>query len=246
MDERNNFLRMTISDPELVRKICESGIESLSSDDINSFGMEVKNGQMSLGDTSQEDLTVTNEIRLKSVVRGESAPSPLKRGFAGFIGILIALIIVLSTIGIIFCKMNPKLDLTNKDMIFLSIYIVAGFVACLNEFRISSAAKRYLTERVRGKCISHEYASGTGKLNSKRSIFEYRYGDKVYRSCENVFANKGYAKLGEIRELMISQENPRYIYDPIAGKARKIGGIMVGMIFIVIAATVVVSLYINS
>ncbi len=49
MGEKENFLRMTISDPELVQKICEGGMESLSPDDINSLGIEVKAGQMFMG-----------------------------------------------------------------------------------------------------------------------------------------------------------------------------------------------------
>lgn len=70
-------------------------------------------------------------------------------------------------------------------------------------------------------------------------MYEYTYKDKVYRSCESAFANKGYANIGEVRELMISPENPRYIYDPVAGKARKIGLFMIGMFFIVITVVIV-------
>ena len=36
-DELRNFLRMTISDPKLVEKIRESGMERLSLDDLNSL-----------------------------------------------------------------------------------------------------------------------------------------------------------------------------------------------------------------
>lgn len=116
--EKSNLLRMTISDPELVQKIHESGIESLSLDELNSLGIEVKNGHMSLGDASQTDLEGTSRIRIEPIADKNSAPSPFRRGFVGFIAILIALLIVLSTIGIIYCKMNPQLDLTNKDMFF--------------------------------------------------------------------------------------------------------------------------------
>ncbi|MBQ8296472.1 MAG: hypothetical protein IJX77_01660 [Ruminococcus sp.] len=242
--ENSNSLRMTISDPELVQKIRESGIESLSPDDLNSLGIEVKDGQMFLGDASQANLQGANRVRLKTVQGGKSEPSPLKRGVVGYIAVLLVVLVVLSIIGIISCKMFLP-SLTYKDMIFISLFFVVGLGICLNEFRTASAAKKYLTERVQGKCISHESASGTGNLRKKRSIFEYTYRDKVYRSCESVFANKGYAKLGEVRELMISPENPRCIYDPIAGKARKIGGITIGMIFIVITAVVVVCVYIN-
>lgn len=244
MEEQNNFLRMTISDPELVQKIRESGIESLNPDDINSLGIEVKNGHMSLGDASQANLDGSNRIRMNSVVGGNSGPSPLNRGFVGFFAILLVILIGLSAIGIITRKIFLP-SLTYKDMIFLSLFFVVGIGLCMSEFRTAFAAKKYLTERVQGKCISHQSASGTGKLNTKRSIFEYMYGDKVYRSCESVYANKGYAKLGEVREIMISPENPRCIYDPIAGKARKIGGFKVGMIFIVITAVVVICVYVN-
>lgn len=235
--EKSNLLRMTISDPELVQKIRESGIESLGPDELNSLGIEVRNGHMSLGDASQTDLKGTNRIRIKTIADKDSAPSPFRRGFVGFIAILIVLLIVLSTIGIISCKMNPQLDLTNKDMFFLSLVLVVGLGICLNEFRVASTAKKYLTECVQGKCISHDISSRSIRL--KRSIFEYTYKDKVYRSCESVLANKGYANIGEVRELMISPENPRCIYDPIAGKARKIGSIMIGMFFIVITVVIV-------
>ncbi len=237
--EKSNSLKMNISDPELVQKIRESGIESLSPDDLNSLGIEVKNGHMSLGDASQADLEGTSRIRIKTVEDGKLGPSPLKRGIVGFIAVLLVALVVLSIIGIISCKM-VLLSLTYKDIFFLSLFFVVGLGICLNEFRTASAANKYLTERVQGKCISHEFASGT-----KRAIFEYTYRDKVYRSCESIFANKGYAKMGEVRELMIAPENPQCIYDPIAGKARKIGGIKIGMIFIVITAVVVVFLYMN-
>lgn len=237
--EKSNSLKMNISDPELVQKIRESGIESLSPDDLNSLGIEVKNGHMSLGDASQADLEGTSRIRIKTVEDGKLGPSPLKRGIVGFIAVLLVALVVLSIIGIISCKM-VLLSLTYKDIFFLSLFFVVGLGICLNEFRTASAANKYLTERVQGKCISHEFASGT-----KRAIFEYTYRDKVYRSCESIFANKGYAKMGEVRELMIAPENPQCIYDPIAGKARKIGGIKIGMIFIVITAVVVVLLYMN-
>lgn len=242
--ENNNFLRMTISDPELVEKIRESGMESLRPDDLNSLGIEVKNGHISLGDASGTNLEGTNRIRLKAVGGERSGPSPLNRGVVGFIVILLVVFLVLSIIGMISCKVLLP-SFTYKDMVFLSLFFVVGLGICLSEFRTASAAKKYLTERVWGKCISHEFASGTGKLHSKRAIFEYTYRDKVYRSCESFYANKGYAKLGEVRELMIAPENPRCIYDPIAGKARKIGGIMIGMFFIVLTAVVVVSVYIN-
>lgn len=235
--EKSNLLRMTISDPELVQKIRESGIESLGPDELNSLGIEIKNGHMSLGDASQTDLKGTSRFKIKTISDKNSAPSPFRRGFAGFIAILIALLIVLSTIGIIYRKMNPQLALTNKDMFFLSLVLVVGFGICLNEFRVASTTKKYLTECVQGKCISHDVSRQSFRL--KRSIFEYTYRDKVYRSCESVFANKGYANIGEVRELMISPENPRCIYDPIAGKARKIGSIMIGMFFIVITVVVV-------
>lgn len=235
--EKSNLLRMTISDPELVQEIRESGIESLGPDELNSLGIEVKNGHMSLGDASQTDLEGTSRIRIKTIADKNSAPSPFRRSFVGFIAVLIALLIVLSTIGIIYCRMNPQLTLTNKDMFFLSLFLVVGLGLCLNEFRVASAAKKYLTECVQGKCISHDVSMQS--FRSKRSIFEYTYRDKVYRSCESVFANRGYANIGEVRELMISPENPRCIYDPIAGKARKIGSIMIGMFFIVITVVVV-------
>lgn len=236
--EKSSPLEMTISDPELVQKIRESGIESLGPDEINSLGIEVKNGHMSLGDASRADLEGTGRIRIKTIADKNSAPSPLRRGFVGFIAILTVLLIAFSTIGIICRKMNPQLDLTNKDMIFLSLVLVVGLGLCLNEFRVASAAKKYLTEHVQGKCISHDVSRQSSRF-TKRSIFEYTYKEKVYRSCESVFANKGYANIGEVRELMISPENPRCIYDPIAGKARKIGSIMIGMFFIVITIVIV-------
>lgn len=236
--EKSSPLEMMISDPEMVQKIRESGIESFGPDELNSLGIEVKNGHMSLGDASRADLEGTSRIRIKTIADKNSAPSPLRRGFVGFIAILTVLLIAFSTIGIICRKMNPQLDLTNKDMIFLSLVLVVGLGLCLNEFRVASAAKKYLTERVQGKCISHDL-SRQGSRFTKRSIFEYTYKDKAYRSCESVFANKGYANIGEVRELMISPENPRCIYDPIAGKARKIGSIMIGMFFIVITIVIV-------
>lgn len=236
-NEKNNLLSMTISDPELVQQIRESGIESLGPDELNSLGIEIKNGHISLGDASQTDLKGTSRFKIKTITNKNSASSPFRRGFAGFIAILIALLIVLSTIGIIYRKMNPQLDLTNKDMFFLSLFLVVGLGLCLNEFRVASATKKYLTECVQGTCISHDVSRQSFRL--KRSIFEYTYRDKVYRSCESVFANKGYANVGEVRELMISPENPRCIYDPAAGKVRKIGSIMIGMFFIVITIVVV-------
>lgn len=240
MEENNDFLRMKISDPELIRKIQESGIESLSPDDINSLGMEMKDGHISLGDASQADLNGTNRVRLQTFVREESGPSPLKQGTIRFIAFMFVLLIVLSTIGIICLKMVPQPSMKNTDVIFLSLFFLVGLGHCLSAFHTALVAKKYLTERVQGKCISQECA--TGKLHTKRSIFEYTYRDKVYRSCESVFANKGYADVGEVRELMIAPENPRCIYDPIAGKARKIGGITLGMIFIFFA--VVAAIYI--
>lgn len=99
--EKNSFLKMTISDPELVQKIRESGIESLSPDDINSLGIEVKNGHMSLGDASQANFGRTNRIRMNSVVGRNSGSSPLNRGLVGFFAILLVILIGLSTIGII-------------------------------------------------------------------------------------------------------------------------------------------------
>lgn len=236
--EKSSPLEMMISDPEMVQKIRESGIESFGPDELNSLGIEVKNGHMSLGDASRADLEGTSRIRIKTIADKNSAPSPLRRGFVGFIAILTVLLIAFSTIGIICRKMNPQLDLTNKDMIFLSLVLVVGLGLCLNEFRVASAAKKYLTERVQGKCISHDVSRQSSRF-TKRSIFEYTYKDKVYRSCESVFANKGYANIGEVRELMISPENPRCIYDSVAGKARKIGSIMIGMFFIVITIVIV-------
>lgn len=233
--EKSNFLRMEISDPEMVQKIRESGIESLGPDELDSLGMEVF-----LSNESQADSEGTGRFRIKTVAGKASAPSQFRRGFVGFIAILTALLVVLSTIGIIYRKMNPQIDLTNKDMFFLSLVLVVGVGICLSEFRATYAAKKYLTECVQGKCISHEF-SRQGSRFAKRSIFEYTYRGKVYRSCESVFANKGYAKIGEVRELMILPENPRCIYDPVAGKARKIGSMMIGMFFIVITVVIVFS-----
>lgn len=62
-DELRNFLRMTISDPKLVEKIRESGMERLSLDDLNSLGIEVKNGRISLGDAGQADIDGNNRVR---------------------------------------------------------------------------------------------------------------------------------------------------------------------------------------
>lgn len=239
-NELRNSLRMTISDPELVEKIRESGMERLSLDDLNSLGIEVKNGHISLGDASQADLDGTNRVRLKTFTNEKSEPSPLKRGTIRFIVMLLVLLIVLSTIGIICFAMVPQSSVTYKDVIFLSLFFIVGLGQCLSAFYTASVAKKYLTERVQGKCISQESASGN--FRSKRSIFEYTYREKTYRSCESVFANKGYAKVGEVRELMIAPENPRCIYDPIAGKARKIGGITIGMIFLFF--TVIAVIYI--
>lgn len=235
--EENNLLRMTISDPEMVQKIRENGIESLTQDELNSFGIHVKKGQFSVGDVSQMDLSGSNRIRMRTYVGEKTGSSPLNRGIVRFIAAMFVVFVVLSVAGIIGCKMNPQISLTYEDAVFVSMFFAVGLGISLSAFHTASVAKKYLTERVWGICISQEYASG--KIRSRRSIFEYTYKDKVYRSCESSFANKGYAAVGETRELMIAPENPRCIYDPIAGKARKFGGIKIGMIFIVITAVVV-------
>ncbi len=242
--ENNNPFAMKISDPELIRKITEGGVESLSPDDINSLGIEVIAGQMYMGDASQANLEDANRFRFKAAESGQTGPSPLRKGMVGYFVILFVVLIVLSIVGIICSKMFLP-SLTYKDMIFLSFAFVVGLGICLSEFRTAFAAKKYMTERVQGKCISHERASGSGKLNQRRSIYEYTYNGQVYRSHEKVYANRGYAKVGEVRELLISPENPRCIYDPKAGNARKLGMIGVGMIFIGIVAVVVVCVYIN-
>ena len=245
MEENENLFRMKISDPELVQKIHEGGIESLSPDDINSLGIEVKDGQLSFTDASEADLNGNRRVKIGTVADPQKASLPIKRGFIGYIGILFVVLVVLSVIGIICCNMYPQLDFTNKDMIFLSLFIVVGLGISLNEFRVAAASKKYMTERVQGKCISHEYASGSGNLKPRRSVYEYTYRGNVYRSCENVYANKGYAKTGEVRELLISPENPRDIYDPKASNARKIGKILIGMIFIGIPVVILVCEFIN-
>ena len=51
--------------------------------------------------------------------------------------------------------------------------------------------------------------------------------------------------MGEVRELLITPENPRCIYDPKAGNACKLGMIGIGMIFIGIVVVVVISVCIN-
>lgn len=245
MGEKENFLKMTISDPELVQKICEGGMESLSPDDINSLGIEVKAGQMFMGDASQANLEKSNKFRFKPTTVKNSTPLPIKRGFVKFIGLLIVLFIVISVIGIICCKINSQIAFANDEVIGLSLFFVVGLGLCLNEFHVASAAEKYLTEHVQGKCISLESVSRSGKANTKRSVYEYTYRDKVYRSCEKIYANKGYAKMGEVRELLLAPENPRYIYDPVAGKDRKIGGITIGMFFIVLVVVIVVSVCVN-
>ena len=242
--ENNNPFRMTISDPELIRKITEGGLESLSPDDINSIGIEVKAGQMYMSDASQANLEDANRFKFRAAENGQTGPSPLRKGLVGYFVILFVVFIVLSIIGIICSKMFLP-SLTYKDIIGLSFTLVVGLGLCLSEFRTAFAAKKYMTERVQGKCISHEHASGSGKLNQRRSIYEYTYRGQVYRSHEKVYANRGYAKVGEVRELLISPENPRCIYDPKAGNARKLGMIGVGMIFIGIVVVVVISVYIN-
>lgn len=237
-NKKSNPFRMTITDPEMIQKIRENGIESLSLDDLNSLGIEVKDGHMSVGDASQSDLSGTRRVRMRVNENEESGPSLFKRGIAGFIIALGVVFIVLITAGIIICKQVPDISVTYKDVIFLSLFFVVGFGNCLSGFHFGNVAKKYLTERVQGKCISHQYAKGNSF--SKRSIFEYTYRGKVYRRHEDVFARQGCAEVGEVRELMIDPEDPRCIYDPIAGKARKISGVMIGMIFIVITAVVVV------
>lgn len=240
----NNPFGMKISDPELVRKICEGGMESLSPDDINMLGLEIKKGQMFMGDESQANLEGVNMLRFKTAESGQIGPSPLSRGMGGYFAILFVVFVMLSVVGIVSSKTFLP-SLTYKDMIFLSFAFVAGLGICLSEFRTAFAAKKYMTECVQGKCISQEHACGSGKFNQKRSIYEYTYKNQVYRSHEKVYANKGYAKVGEVRKLMISPENPRCIYDPKASNARKLGGIMIGMIFIGIVVVVVISVYIN-
>lgn len=241
----NSFFKMEILDPEIIRKIQGNGIESLDQDDMNSFGVQVKDGQISFGDASEADLGGNRRVRMQMVRTGktEKGSWPLRRGFVGFIVAMIVVWVILSITGIICCKMIPQFTFTNKDMIFLALFLVVALAISLNEFRVASAAKKYLKERVRGQCISQEFASG--KRRTRRSIFEYTYQNKVYRRCESTYANRGYAKVGEVRELMIAPENPGCIYDPIAGKARKIGGITIGMIFFVLIAVILVSVYIN-
>ena len=245
MEEKENLFRMKISDPELVQKIREGGIESLSPDDINSLGIEVKDGHISINDASEADLDGSRRIKLGTAADKKSESLPIKRGFIGYIGILFGVLVVLSVIGIICCEMYPQLELTGKDMIFLSLFIVVGLGISLNEFRVAAVYKKYMTERVQGRCISHEYASGSESLNTRRTVYEYTYRGNVYRSCENVYANKGYAKMGEVRELLISPENPRDIYDPKASNARKFGGIIIGMIFIGIPVVMLVCTCVN-
>ena len=242
MEEKEGMFTMKISDPEIVQKIRESGMESLSPDDLNSLGLEVKDGRLSLGDASQSDFDGTNRVRMRHAEGYNVGPSPFRKGFIGFIAILFVVFIVLSVIGIISCKMFLP-SFTYKEMIFLSLFIVVGLGICLNEFRVSSSAKKHLMERVQGKCISVEYASGS--LKSKRSIYEYTYRGQIYRSCERVFSNAGYAKVGAVRELMIAPENPRCIYDPTAGKSRKVRAFFGGLIFIVIPAIIIACVYIN-
>ncbi len=244
MEEKEGMFTMKISDPEMVQKIRESGMESLSPDDLNSLGIEIKDGRLSLGDASQSDLDGTKRVRMHHADGYEVGPSPLRKGFIGFIAILFVVFIVLSVMGIISSKMFLP-SFTYKDMIFLSLFIVVGIGICFNEFRVAASAKKHLTERVQGKCISIEHARGSGSLKSKRSIYEYTYRDQIYRSCENVFANVGYAKVGAIRELMIAPENPRFIYDPTAGKSRKVRAFFGGLIFIVIPAVIIACVYIN-
>lgn len=229
MGEKENFLKMTISDPELVQKICEGGMESLSPDDINSLGIEVKAGQMFMGDASQANLEKSNKFRFKPTTVKNSTPLPIKRGFVKFIGLLIVLFIVISVIGIICCKINSQIAFANDEVIGLSLFFVVGLGLCLNEFHVASAAEKYLTEHVQGKCISLESVSRSGKANTKRSVYEYTYRDKVYRSCEKIYANKGYAKMGEVRELLLAPENPIYIYMiPSPEKAEKSVGLQSG------------------
>lgn len=48
-NEMNNPFMMTITDPELVQKIREGGVENLGIDDVNSLGVEVKNGNLFFG-----------------------------------------------------------------------------------------------------------------------------------------------------------------------------------------------------
>jgi hypothetical protein len=242
--ENNNPFGMKISDPELIRKISEGGLESLSPDDINSIGIEVKAGQMYMGDASQANLEDANRFKFRAAENGQTGPLPLRKGLVGYFVILLVVFIVLSIIGIICSKMFLP-SLTYKDMIGLSFTLVVGLGLCLSEFRTAFVAKKYMTERVQGKCISHEHASGSGKLNQRRSIYEYTYKGQVYRSHEKVYANRGYAKVGEVRELLITPENPRCIYDPKAGNARKLGMIGIGMIFIGIVVVVVISVCIN-
>ncbi len=242
--ENNNPFGMKISDPELIQKIREGGMESLSPDDINSLGIEVIGGQMYMGDVSQANLEDANRFRFKAVENGQTGPSPLRKGMVGYIVILLVVFIVLSVIGV-FCSKMFLPSLTYKDMIGFSFVFVVGLGISLSEFRTAFAAKKYMKERVQGKCISQERASGSGKLNQRRSIYEYTYRGQVYRSHEKVYANRGYAKVGEVRELLISPENPRCIYDPKAGNARKLGMIGVGMIFIGIVVVVVVCVCIN-
>ena len=242
--ENNNPFGMKITDPDLVRKICEGGMESLSPDDINMIGLGVKNDQMFMGDESQANLEGVNILRYKTAESEQIGPSPLSRGMVGYIALLFVVFVALSVVGIA-CSNTFLPSLTNQDMVFLSFAFTAGLGICLSEFRTASAAKKYMTERVQGRCISQERASGSGKYNQKRSIYEYTYNNQVYRSYEKVYANKGYAKVGEVRELMISPENPRCIYDPKASNARKLGHIMIGMIFIGIVVVIVVSVCIN-
>ena len=98
--ENNNPFGMKISDPELVRKICEGGMESLSPDDINMIGLGIKNDQMFMGDESQANLEGVNILRYKTAESEQIGPSPLSRGMVGYIALLFVVFVALSVVGI--------------------------------------------------------------------------------------------------------------------------------------------------
>lgn len=92
---------------------------------------------------------------------------------------MVIVLIALSAVGI-YLREKYLSSLAKEDIVFISLYAVVGLAIALSEFRTASAAKKYLTERVLGKCISLEYREKNGVRRPKKSIYEYTYKGETY------------------------------------------------------------------
>lgn len=245
MDENRNENPFTIKieDPELIRKLQEGGVENLDSNDIYSLGLEVDDDHISMGDASNINADGVNRLRINTFANGNSGPSPFRRGLFKFIAIMAVIAIVFCVACVVVIGMFPDVPLAIDEVIGLSLVFVFGVGLGAYPFYCESVAKKNLTECVNAKCISVDRSSSDSR--TRRSVFEYTYNGKVYRSCESTYSNRGYARIGEEREIWVLPENPSIIFDPTANKARKAGKILIGTIFVGIVALIVACLFIN-